>query len=249
MSSPRAAASPERTRSSSRIVGSSIGRIVRSESPRKPGATRETRDSVAAAGAGDACRDRRPSSSVVRPVLPALPERQIPAAFAIPAGRIGCSTGPSRGGERSPRPSSTRMTHAPALATLLRRILEQELEVRGLAGAAGAREAAWREVEHSLRPGAGAAIPTAALERALEQAARVAAGDPELPVPPSTGEARELAPGDVLDGKYEIEALLAEGGFGQVYRARDRALDCAVAIKVLKADAEGARERLLELQE
>jgi Tol biopolymer transport system component len=54
-----------------------------------------------------------------------------------------------------------------------------------------------------------------------------------------------LTPGTRL-GAYEIEVPLAEGGMGQVYRARDTRLDRAVAIKVLRsdiADDRQARER------
>ncbi|EPX62209.1 serine/threonine protein kinase [Cystobacter fuscus DSM 2262] len=42
-----------------------------------------------------------------------------------------------------------------------------------------------------------------------------------------------LAPGDVLEGKWRLEALLGAGGMGQVYRARDLALERTVAIKLL----------------
>ncbi|HEX6882006.1 MAG TPA: protein kinase, partial [Planctomycetota bacterium] len=58
----------------------------------------------------------------------------------------------------------------------------------------------------------------------------------------------ELAVGQRLDGKYEIEALLAEGGFGRVYRARDLALDCPVAIKVLKHGREEGPRSLAALE-
>lgn len=40
--------------------------------------------------------------------------------------------------------------------------------------------------------------------------------------------------GTRLDGKYLIEAAVAEGGFGRVYRARHCSLHCPVAVKVLK---------------
>ncbi|HET8623176.1 MAG TPA: serine/threonine-protein kinase [Gemmatimonadales bacterium] len=56
-----------------------------------------------------------------------------------------------------------------------------------------------------------------------------------------------VAPGAVLAGRYEILAEIGRGGYSIVYRARDRALDCAVALKLLvppPASARVARERL-----
>jgi serine/threonine protein kinase len=48
-----------------------------------------------------------------------------------------------------------------------------------------------------------------------------------------------LSPGQILDGRYEILAALAEGGMGTVYRARRMLLDDEVAIKVMRPDATG----------
>ena len=44
--------------------------------------------------------------------------------------------------------------------------------------------------------------------------------------------------GAVLDGKYEVSSVVAEGGFGVVYRATHLGLAKAVALKVLKVPAE-----------
>ncbi|ATB38132.1 serine/threonine protein kinase [Cystobacter fuscus] len=62
---------------------------------------------------------------------------------------------------------------------------------------------------------------------AITQHAGEAGGRPRGPARPS------LAPGDVLEGKWRLEALLGAGGMGQVYRARDLALERTVAIKLL----------------
>jgi serine/threonine protein kinase len=47
-------------------------------------------------------------------------------------------------------------------------------------------------------------------------------------------------PGQVLDDRYEILALLAEGGMGAVYRARRTLLGDEVAIKIVRADQRGS---------
>jgi serine/threonine protein kinase len=55
-----------------------------------------------------------------------------------------------------------------------------------------------------------------------------------------------LSAGQILDGRYEILSLLAEGGMGAVYRARRTLLGDEVAIKIIRGDqGEGARERFM----
>jgi predicted Ser/Thr protein kinase len=55
-------------------------------------------------------------------------------------------------------------------------------------------------------------------------------------------------PGYVVAGKYELELLLGQGGMGAVWRAKNIALDSAVAIKVVRATGDKAllRGRLLQ---
>jgi serine/threonine protein kinase len=54
-----------------------------------------------------------------------------------------------------------------------------------------------------------------------------------------------FSPGQILDDRYEILALLAEGGMGTVYRARRTLLGDEVAIKIVRGEhgASGARDR------
>src|SRR5918995_1684326 len=56
-----------------------------------------------------------------------------------------------------------------------------------------------------------------------------------------------LAIGQILDGRYEILAPLAEGGMGGVYRARRTLLGDEVAIKIIRAEQSGPgpRERFM----
>ncbi|HEY7497921.1 MAG TPA: serine/threonine-protein kinase [Vicinamibacterales bacterium] len=54
-----------------------------------------------------------------------------------------------------------------------------------------------------------------------------------------------LSPGQILDERYEILSLLAEGGMGAVYRARRTLLGDEVAIKIVRGDhgGQGPRDR------
>src|SRR5687768_8026063 len=55
--------------------------------------------------------------------------------------------------------------------------------------------------------------------------------------------------GTLLEGQYRIDAMVGEGGFGVVYRARHLSLDQPVAIKVLKGlDAADPRINALVLE-
>src|SRR5215471_4212944 len=61
--------------------------------------------------------------------------------------------------------------------------------------------------------------------------------------------AARLTPGQILDGKYEILDKVAEGGMGEVYRARHRHLDEIRIIKVIKPDAAGDTASARRFQE
>lgn len=139
------------------------------------------------------------------------------------------------------------------LDQLLVEALAAELAAAGLPTAGPAQEAARAAMVGRL--GRGGSVSLRALEAGLASAldaARAASGqgaaEGEQPVPLDTlagldralasvqGRADDLT-GQRIDGKYRLDELLAEGGFGRVYRARDLDLDCDVAIKVLKSRA------------
>jgi tetratricopeptide (TPR) repeat protein len=64
---------------------------------------------------------------------------------------------------------------------------------------------------------------------------------------PEDAWAKELSPGEVVAGRFEIRRELGRGGFGVVYEARDLQLSRSVAFKAIHAGAHAAlrEERLL----
>ena len=59
---------------------------------------------------------------------------------------------------------------------------------------------------------------------------------------------RSLCEGDVLDERYEIVSLLGRGGMGEVYEARDRLLNEAIALKTLRPELSRDRAMLVRFQ-
>ena len=45
-----------------------------------------------------------------------------------------------------------------------------------------------------------------------------------------------FAPGDELSGRFRVERFIARGGMGEVYAARDAALDGEVAVKTIRPE-------------
>jgi serine/threonine-protein kinase len=70
----------------------------------------------------------------------------------------------------------------------------------------------------------------------------VESGDPAT----SLNKEVERTPSDylgyIIDGRYHVESIIAQGGMGVVYRCRHRVIDKAVAVKILRPDMAADRE-------
>src|SRR5215471_16088901 len=64
---------------------------------------------------------------------------------------------------------------------------------------------------------------------------------------PRTAEPAALGPGSLLDGRYQIEATLGQGGSGTVVRAWDRVLGEPIAVKILHPDRAAERSWIRRL--
>jgi tetratricopeptide (TPR) repeat protein len=67
------------------------------------------------------------------------------------------------------------------------------------------------------------------------------------PDPPSTGrlEPNSFKPGEIFAGRYRMVTRIGRGGMGDVWRADDLVLDCAVALKLIRFAGPDGREQLL----
>ena len=64
---------------------------------------------------------------------------------------------------------------------------------------------------------------------------------------PRGPEQRLMQPGDVFAGRYEVQAVIGEGGMGVVYRAHDKLTEKDVALKLIRADRLAGKDAVKRL--
>jgi eukaryotic-like serine/threonine-protein kinase len=105
---------------------------------------------------------------------------------------------------------------------------------------AGATSHAPTELALELEPLSKGSRQTVQLRKvtATQESEAGANGEEEEPAPRRA----ETYVGYIIDGRYHVEAIIAQGGMGVVYRGRHRLIDKAVAIKVLRPELADNRE-------
>jgi eukaryotic-like serine/threonine-protein kinase len=79
-------------------------------------------------------------------------------------------------------------------------------------------------------------------ERALQEASTVLLGRSE------DGFKRSFAPGQVLAGRYEIVRMIGHGAMGEVYEAKDNALQERVALKIISQEIASNEQAILRFK-
>lgn len=64
---------------------------------------------------------------------------------------------------------------------------------------------------------------------------------------PRAPEQRLMQPGEVFAGRYEVQAVVGEGGMGVVYRAHDKLTEKDVALKLIRADRLAGKDAVKRL--
>src|SRR5688572_12176731 len=73
-------------------------------------------------------------------------------------------------------------------------------------------------------------------ERGLEMQDTRISVEPLAELPPLPSR-RAYGAGDTIDGKYQLEALLGQGGMGEVWTARNDTLGVRRAVKLIRSDS------------